>query len=266
MRLLSWNVNGFRSVLKKGFLDWLVEDQPDVLCLQETRVREDQLAPEVFEAITEAGYKMFWNPAEKAGYSGTATFIKSEPDWIGKGLGDLDPDLLHWDTEGRVSLTRINGFLLFNIYFPNGTSSDERLKYKMDFYRDFDLLCKKLQAKGEKLIICGDLNTSHKDIDLARPGPNRKNSGFLPEECAWIDDFLLGDENGSIIDSFRWLNPETAEAYSWWSFRGGARSRNVGWRLDYFFISESLLPRLQSAAIRTEVMGSDHCPVELVLK
>jgi len=265
MRLVSWNVNGFRSVLKKGFLDWLREDRPDVLCLQETRVRPEQIPAEAEQALRELGYHGRWSPAERPGYSGSATLALERPAAADSGLGSLSPKLKHWDTEGRVTVSRHGNLLLLNVYFPNGTSGDERLRYKLDFYEDFQALCERLQKKGENLVICGDLNTAHREIDLARPRENRTNSGFLPIECAWVDRFLKGAKGPGFIDTFRRLHPEERGAYSWWSFRSGARSRNVGWRLDYFFICPGLMPRLRGASILRDVPGSDHCPVELVL-
>jgi exodeoxyribonuclease III len=263
-RFVSWNVNGFRSVWKKDFATWLSTDLPDVICLQETRVKEEQIPKDALELFQSLGYHTHWTEGTRAGYSGTATFSLKPFDEVFSGFASLDPRMAHWDTEGRVTVSRHDDILLFNIYFPNGTSGEERLKYKLDFYEDFQKLCESLQAQGQRVVVCGDVNTSHRDIDLARPKPNRKNSGFLPIECAWIDRFLASGNEG-FVDSLRQLHPTLAEAYSWWSFRGGARSRNVGWRLDYFFLSSSLVPRLQSASIRTEVMGSDHCPVEITL-
>ena len=264
MRLVSWNVNGLRSVLGKGFLDWLAGELPDVLCLQETRIHVHQIPAEAKARLAELGYTGTWSTTQRAGYSGTATLVRGL-EWQGaEGLGPLDSSLSHWDTEGRVVATQVGGVRLFNVYFPNGTSGPERLAYKMAFYADFQRLVESLQARGESVVICGDLNTSHREIDLARPAANRGNSGFLPEECAWVDGFLAGNAGG-FLDSFRVLHPMQEGAYSWWSFRGGARSRNVGWRLDYFFISQDLAPRLIDATILDHVTGSDHCPVLLEL-
>lgn len=264
MRLVSWNVNGIRSALKKDFAAWLEADQPDLLGLQESRVKPEQLPKDFQELLTELGYRTIWSWAEKAGYSGTALFLRGEGELF-TGLGHLDPSLAEWDREGRVTGWSHGRRILLNVYFPNGGASEERLRYKLDFYADFQRLCEDLVLKGRELIVCGDLNTAHREIDLARPQANRKLSGFLPIECAWVDGFLAGDRGPGMIDSFRHFHPEQEGAYSWWTFRAGARARNVGWRLDYFFVSPSLLPALEDASIRSEVMGSDHCPVELVL-
>lgn len=265
LRLLSWNVNGLRSVLGKGFLDWLAADRPDVLALQETRVKPEQLPAEATAKLAELGYSIHWNPASKAGYSGTATLSLGGADEAVSGLAPFDPKLKRWDDEGRVTATRHGDLLLFNVYFPNGTSGDERLQYKLGFYADFQDLLERLVRKGEKVLVCGDLNTAHREIDLARPAENRKNSGFLPIECAWVDGFLVGKTTDGFVDTFRELHPGEAERYSWWTFRMNARARNVGWRLDYFFAERSLLPRLLRAEILDQVTGSDHCPVELVI-
>lgn len=263
-RLLSWNVNGLRAALGKGFLDWLRVDLPDVLGLQETRARLEQLPGHLGESLKELGYRQVWLPARKPGYSGTALFsrLPGEPF---AGLGSLDPALAHWDEEGRVTGWKHERFWLFNVYFPNGGASEERLRYKMAFYAEFQELCERLQAQACSLVVCGDLNTAHREVDLARPRENRTVSGFLPEECAWVDAFLAGQRQAGFVDSFRHLHPEARDRYSWWSQRGGARQRNVGWRLDYCFITPDLLPRLRGAEILDQVAGSDHCPVELVL-
>ncbi len=266
MRLVSWNINGLRSALKKGFLDWLAEDRPDVLCLQETRIFEKQIPAEAVQAFADLGYAGCWSQTQRAGYSGTATLVRGLEHESFEGFAPLDAKMKKWDTEGRVTVTRIDGVVLFNIYFPNGTSGEERLQYKMDFYADFQVLVERLQKQGEAVVVCGDLNTSHREIDLARPAANRKNSGFLPQECAWVDGFLEGRKGPGMVDTFRHTHPEESGRYSWWSFRSGARQRNVGWRLDYFFIGRELLPRLESAGILDQVTGSDHCPVELVLR
>lgn len=265
LRLLSWNVNGLRSALGKGFLDWLAEDRPQVLALQETRVRPEQFPADAVARLAELGYSIHWSPAAKAGYSGTATLTLGGADESLTGLGPFDRRLSRWDDEGRVTATRHGDLLLFNVYFPNGTSGEDRLRYKLDFYAAFQELMETLVLKGEQVAVCGDLNTAHRGIDLARPAENRKNSGFLPIECEWVDGFLAGRETDGFVDTFRHLHPDESGRYSWWTFRMNARARNVGWRLDYFFVSRSLLPRLRRAEILDQVLGSDHCPVELVL-
>lgn len=264
MILVSWNVNGLRSVLGKGFLDWVAAERPDVLCLQETRILPGQIPAGVFANLADLGYEGCWSATQRPGYSGTATLVRGHAHASAEGLGSLDPAAAHWDTEGRVVVTQVGDLRLLNVYFPNGTSGPGRLEYKMRFYADFQRLVESLQARGESVVICGDLNTAHREIDLARPAANRGNSGFLPEECAWVDGFLQG-QAGGFVDTFRVLHPERAEAYSWWSFRGGARSRNVGWRLDYLFVSRGLAGRVRRAEILAEVTGSDHCPVLLEL-
>lgn len=264
LRLLSWNVNGLRAALGKGWLEWLKQDRPHLLGLQETRARLEQLPGQLGAELEALGYRHVWLPAQKPGYSGTAvlSLLPGEPF---AGLGALDPELAHWDDEGRVTGWKHPAFWLINVYFPNGGASDERLRYKLAFYAAFQDLCERLQAQGQALVVCGDLNTAHQEIDLARPRENRTVSGFLPEECAWVDGFLQGRQQAGLVDSFRHLHPEARDRYSWWSQRGGARERNVGWRLDYVFITPGLLPALRGADILDQVRGSDHCPVELRL-
>ena len=252
-RILCWNVNGIRAVRGKGFLDWLYRESPDVLCLQETKAHLDQLDPELKEP---QGYHAYWNYPERKGYSGVAILTKEKPINVQYDFGAVKLDL-----EGRVIITEYPEFMLFNIYFPNGRKDETRLKYKMDFYDVFLRFADDLKAKGNKLVICGDFNTAHKEIDLARPKENSKVSGFLPMERAWIDKFIAH----GYIDSFRRFNQEPSQ-YTWWDLKSGARERNVGWRLDYLFVSENLLPSVADSFIMPEVMGSDHCPVGIVLK
>ena len=253
MRLISWNVNGIRAAERKGLLDWFGQVAPDVLCLQETKAHPDQLS----EALRNVpGYKVGWNWAEKKGYSGVATYSCAPHDEMAPGLG-ID----RYDREGRVMKTQFPDFTLYNIYFPNGKASPERLAYKMAFYDDFLKLLQTRRKKGDKnVVICGDVNTAHKDIDLARPKENRTTSGFLPEECAWIDKLL----DAGYLDTFRKFEP-AAGHYSWWDQLTRARDRNVGWRIDYFFVSQELAPALKKAFILPEVQGSDHCPVGIDL-
>lgn len=252
MTILSWNVNGLRAVAKKGFIDWLGQTGPDILCLQEIKVQTDQLDESLLHPL---GYYGYFNSAEKKGYSGVATYTKEKPRTVEYGFG-----IPKFDSEGRVLMTDHGDFLLFNIYFPNGKMRQERLDYKMEFYdlilHHFDTL----KAKGHKLVICGDYNTAHKEIDLARPKENEKTSGFLPIERAWMDKLVAH----GYVDSFRRFNHE-AEQYTWWDMQTFARQRNVGWRIDYHFISENLLPYLKKAWIMPEVTGSDHCPVGIEL-
>lgn len=252
-KMLSWNVNGIRAVKNRGFLDWLKETAPDLLCLQETKATPEQLEPELRQP---EGYFTFWNHPAKKGYGGVATLSKSEPRRVATKLGN---EIL--DAEGRIILTGHPGFILLNVYFPNGKKDDSRLEYKMDFYREFLAYADALKSQGEKLVICGDYNTAHREIDLARPRANEKISGFLPGERAWLDELVAH----GYTDTFRHFNREPGQ-YSWWDLKTGARVRNVGWRIDYFFISNNLLPNLIGAFIMSEVTGSDHCPVGINLK
>ena len=252
MRLLSWNVNGIRAVIRKGFWDWLDANAPDVLCLQEARIHTDQLTDVMRNP---PDYHSYWATAEKKGYSGVATFSRHEPQDVRAGLGQS-----RFDVEGRVLATEFPRFTLLNAYFPSGQRGHDRVAYKLEFYDALLAHCSDLQAKGHRLIVCGDFNTAHQPIDLARPAQNKKTSGFLPEEREALTRWL---ENG-FVDSFRALHPDE-EAYTWWTYRSNARARNVGWRLDYFLVDEALMPFVQDACILGAVPGSDHCPVELRL-
>ncbi len=253
MKITTWNVNGYRAVLKKKALDWLPEVAPDVLCLQEIKVQRDQLTDE--EATLE-GYEVVWNPAERKGYSGTATFHKQFPDGVEKGFG-----LEKFDIEGRVIRSQFEDIYLYNIYFPNGGQENARVPYKLEFYDELLKICDGLHQDGKKVIITGDFNTAHNEIDLANPKSNEKNTGFLPEERVWIDKYL---EHG-FVDAYRQLYPEQV-GYTWWTYRMNARARNVGWRLDYYLVSESLMDQVEDVVIHDDIMGSDHCPVSLILK
>ena len=252
LKLYSWNVNGLRAVLKKGFLDFVGKYQPDILGLQEIKAEESQVA-DGLKTLT--GYHHVFSSAERKGYSGVALFTREKPKSVTLSLGKKE-----FDGEGRVIRADYENFILFNVYFPNGKSRPERLQYKMDFYECFLDVCKDLIKKGKNVVVCGDVNTAHKEIDLARPKANQKISGFLPEERAWIDRFLAA----GFSDIFRELHPEP-EQYTWWDMQSGARARNVGWRIDYFYISHSLRKKVKGASILPEVMGSDHCPVGLEL-
>ncbi|MEE8425120.1 MAG: exodeoxyribonuclease III [Elusimicrobiota bacterium] len=254
-RLFSWNVNGIRAVAKKGaLLPWLKKEKPDVLCLQETKAMREQLGPELLEI---PGYRAEFCSAEKKGYSGVGTYCRPEPKDVRCGFG-----VPEFDREGRVLVHRYPEFTLFNVYFPNGKARQERLDYKMRFYESFLKTLAKYRKRGEKnLVLCGDVNTAHKEIDLARPKANSKTSGFLPEERAWIDKLI----DAGFIDAFREFE-QGPEHYTWWDMMTRARERNVGWRIDYFFVSESLRPKLKKARIHDKVMGSDHCPIEIVLQ
>jgi exodeoxyribonuclease-3 len=253
MKIITWNVNGLRAAMKKGAMAWIWAQDPDVICLQEIKSRPDQLALDYLEQLT--GYQAFWNPAERPGYSGVVTLTRENPLQTSYGLGDV-----LFDREGRVVCTRQNGFLLFNIYFPNGQRDFGRLTFKLDFYARLLEMCNQLQAAGEQIVLCGDFNTAHKEIDLKNARQNVNNSGFLPEERAWIDRYL----EGGFVDVYRMLYPQRIQ-YTWWTFIGNARARNTGWRLDYFLVSQALLARIQDVIIHDEVLGSDHCPVTLLI-
>ncbi|MDX2085784.1 MAG: exodeoxyribonuclease III [Candidatus Melainabacteria bacterium] len=253
LRLYSWNVNGLRAVLKKGFSDWLEATQPDILGLQETKISADQLTPEMTHP---AGYHTYWSHATRRGYSGVAVLCKQEPLSVQQGFGN---EL--FDCEGRTLRLEFPDFVLYNIYFPNGTRDDIRLNYKMDFYRAFLAHLQEQIALGKKVIVCGDVNTAHREVDLARPKDNENVSGFLPIERAWMDELL---SNG-FIDTFRHCHPDATDCYTWWHMRTRARERNVGWRIDYFLAHQQLLPHIAEAHIHPDVQGSDHCPVSLAL-
>ena len=254
MRLISWNVNGIRAVAKKGFVDFVESSLPDVLCLQETKARPDQVPSEV---LALKGYgKVFIDATDKPGYSGVALLSRAPPDEVSFGLGEE-----RFDREGRVIRARFGDVTLFNVYFPNGKMSQERLDYKMDFYAKFLAVIKELDRQGENVVICGDINTAHREIDLSRPKENAKVSGFLPAERAWIDDLLAA----GFIDTFREFD-QSPQQYTFWDMKTMARERNVGWRIDCFYINRRLRPRLKNAFILPEVLGSDHCPIGLELK
>ena len=249
MKLVSWNVNGVRAAVKKGAQGALDMLDADIVCLQEIKAKPEQMPQELLEW---EGYTPYICSAERPGYSGVAVFCRQRPDAVAYGFG-ID----RFDSEGRVLILDYPKFRLLNAYFPNGGNGPERLQYKMDFYAatlDY------AQRSDKPLIVCGDVNTAHREIDLARPKENEKNTGFLPMERAWIDDFLAA----GFIDTFRCYNQESNQ-YSWWDMKTRARERNVGWRIDYFFASESLRDKLRDAYILPEITGSDHCPVMLEL-
>ncbi len=252
--LISWNINGIRAATKKGFLDWLYEYNADIVGVQEIKAEPHQLESLIRNPQDRFTY---WNPSRtKKGYSGTALFSKVEPKVVDLGWGEEV-----FDQEGRTIMADYGVFVFFTIYFPNGDSSPERLQYKLDFYDSFLEYIIKLKKEGRSIIFSGDVNTAHTEIDLARPKENKNSSGFLPIERAWIDKVVAA----GFVDSFRAINPDTIDKYSWWSYRGGARDRNVGWRIDYVFISEDLVPKLKDAFILADVHGSDHCPVGITI-
>ena len=252
MKLLSWNVNGIRAAVKKGFLEYLEDENPEIICIQETKAHKEQLTSEILE---DHGYFTYWHSGQKKGYSGVATFCKEEPLYIQEGIG-----IKKYDDEGRVLITEHNKFLLYNIYFPNGQKNEERLKYKLDFYDDLLPLINDQVESGNNVIVTGDWNTAHRPIDLARPNENKNTSGFMPIEREKVDEYIL---NGW-IDTFRLFHEEGGR-YSWWTYRFGARDRNIGWRIDYFFVNEGMVEICTDADIHQNIFGSDHCPVSLIL-
>ncbi len=252
MKLFSWNVNGVRAIEKKGFFDWMSSELPDVLCIQETKAKFEQL-PDTLQNID--GYYSYWHSADKLGYSGVATFCRQKPLHVQYGLG-IDK----YDQEGRVLITEFDNFLLYNIYFPNGQKDEFRLQYKLDFYNDLLAILDDQVESGNNVVVTGDWNTAHKPIDLANPKANENYSGFLPVERAQLDEYV---EHG-YVDSFRLFHDEP-NRYSWWTYRHGARERNIGWRIDYFFTNQEFANQITNADIHENVMGSDHCPVSLEL-
>lgn len=253
MKLLSWNVNGLRAVHKKGFLDWFTQENADIVCVQETKAQEMQL-PDELTAIPE--YTSYFSSALKKGYSGVACWCKHKPAAVTTSL-----DIQAFDQEGRVLELDCATFILYNIYFPNGKARQERLDYKMDFYRAVLLRLKKQLAAGKKIILCGDINTAHTELDLSRPKENENTSGFLPQERAWIDALL----EAGFIDTLRIFEKGNGH-YSWWDLKSGARSRNIGWRIDYFFISKNLRAYIHRAFLESSVFGSDHCPIGIEMR
>ena len=250
MKLISWNVNGLRACVTKGFLDFFREADADVFCLQETKLQEGQIELEL------PGYYQYWNSAVKKGYSGTAVFSKKEPLSVSYGIG-----IEQHDQEGRVITLEFSDFFVVTVYTPNSQEGLVRLDYRMRWEEDFLAYLKKLEQK-KPVIFCGDLNVAHREIDLKNPKTNRKNAGFTDEEREKMTKLL----QAGFIDTFRYFYPEQEGIYSWWSYRFQARSKNAGWRIDYFIVSEALKGRLEDARIYTQVMGSDHCPVGLILK
>ncbi|EHK2475418.1 TPA: exodeoxyribonuclease III [Listeria monocytogenes] len=249
MRLISWNVNGLRAAVKKGFLEYFEEVDADIFCLQETKLQEGQIELDL------PAYKDYWNYAVKKGYSGTAIFTKVEPLSVQYGLG-----IPEHDTEGRVIKLEFEEFFMVTVYTPNSQAELKRLDYRMTF-EDAILEYVKNLDKTKPVVLCGDLNVAHEEIDLKNPKTNRKNAGFSDEERAKFSAFL----DAGFIDSFRYFYPDLTDAYSWWSYRMNARARNTGWRIDYFVVSERLKDKLVDAKIHADVLGSDHCPVELEL-
>jgi exodeoxyribonuclease-3 len=251
LKLFSWNVNGIRALEKKGFSTWLRGCGADIVMLQETKCSPEQLAPALCKP---EGFHAEWCAAEKKGYSGVATFSR-EAAIAARGLGES-----RFDSEGRVLISTFPDLILFNTYFPSGSSGPERVAFKLDFYKRFLEVVRAYIDRGERIVIAGDVNTAYAELDLARPRENRKTSGFLPEERAALGEFF----EAGLVDAFRHIRPNEAK-YSWWSQVTNARERNIGWRLDYFLVSRNLLPHVVDADIHPDVLGSDHCPVSLTL-
>ncbi len=250
MKFISWNVNGIRACLTKGFMDFFNNEDADIFCLQETKVQAGQVELDL------KGYHQYWNYAEKKGYSGTAVFTKQEPLSVRYGLG-----IEEHDKEGRVITLEFSDFYFITVYTPNSKTELERLDYRMVWEDEFRKYMKDLE-KEKPVVVCGDLNVAHKEIDLKNPKTNRKNAGFTDEERNKFTELM----DAGFIDTFRYFYPEQEGIYSWWSYRFKAREKNAGWRIDYFLTSASMKERLVSAKIHTEILGSDHCPVELVIK
>lgn len=256
MKLISWNTNGLRATVKQGYFDPLFDgEKPDILCLQETKATPDQLPEEVRNP--KGYYSYFSHPQIKKGYSGVAIYSKVEPKKVTEGFG-----IAHLDQEGRMQTAYYADFVLINCYFPNGGGAPERLAYKLEFYDAFLSFIDTLRKQKHKIIFCGDVNVAHEEIDLARPKENVAHVGFLPEERAWMDEVVAH----GYIDVFRHFYPAKKDAYTYWDMYTHARDRNVGWRIDYFFISPDLLPKLKKTAILDNYFGSDHCPIALELK
>lgn len=250
MKIISYNVNGIRAALKKDFIKWLQKENPDIICIQETKAHKEQLDTTVFNEI---GYQDFWFSAEKKGYSSVAVFTKIKPENVINGI-----DNPKFDSEGRLIRLDFKNFTLLNSYFPSGTTGTIRQDYKMEYLAEIQKYVDELKKTQPNIILCGDYNICHMPIDINHPERHKKTSGFLPEERLWVTKFL---ESG-FVDSFRKYNSE-AERYSWWSYRQGSRSRNVGWRIDYHMVSTSIADKLTNADILADVVHSDHCPVTI---
>lgn len=259
IRIISWNVNGLRGCLKNGMQESLIKINPDIAGLQEIKACPEQLAEDYPGMVNPKDKTVIWNPAARKGYSGTLLISKLKPASVEKGFG-----ICEFDNEGRIIIARFSDisvpFTLFNIYYPNGQMDDERLNYKMRFYDCFLEYADRLKNSGENLVIMGDFNTAHNEIDLKNPKENKDRSGFLPIERAWIDKFI----SHGYVDTFRARHPEAVE-YSWWSYRFNSRMKNIGWRIDYIFVNESFFPHVRESFILRDIMGSDHCPVGVLI-
>ncbi len=262
MRIISWNVNGLRANVKKGGFDWFLNESPDIYCLQETKAHLDQLEEGIRNP--EGYYSYFDHSKLRKGYSGVAVYSKLEPKKVEYGLGKPE-----YDQEGRLLallyenlIKDISKLALINNYIPNGGGGPDRLEFKLKYYDQFLKYINVFQKNGYEIIFCGDINTAHKEIDLARPKENENNTGFLPIERKWLDRFI----GAGYIDSFRYFNPDKTGAYTWWDMKTFARDRNVGWRLDYFFVSEGLMKRVKKVRILDNIIGSDHCPIDIIIE
>lgn len=253
LTITTWNVNGLRAALRNGIWDWVEAYSPDIFCMQEIRVLPEQLTES--QKLLFKDYHVIWNPAKKAGYSGVATLIRD--DVLGYSLGLADDQ---FDNEGRTIWSNHSSFGLYNVYFPNGSRDHSRVPYKLAFYARLLEICEERQVWGEGIIICGDFNTAHEEIDLRNPKENKNTTGFLREERDWIDKY----EDRGFVDAYRRLYPENVQ-YTWWTYRFGARQRNIGWRLDYFLVSSKLMTNVVDVVIHDDVGGSDHCPVTLII-
>ncbi len=253
IKILSWNVNGLRSCASKGFLSWFKKQAADIVCLQEIKVKPEQLPPDL---LNPNKYNSFWYPAQKPGYSGVAIISKQEPESVKLGLG-VD----EFDCEGRVITAEFKDLIVINSYFPNSQRDHSRLPFKLRFCTEFARHAASQRRRGKTLLMCADWNIAPSEIDLKNPKSNRKNAGFLPEERAWMKNFL----DSGYIDAFRYFTKDP-EHYTWWSYRPGIREKNIGWRLDYFLSANSDVDRLISSNHQTRVYGSDHCPVSLTVK
>ena len=255
MKILCWNVNGIRAIMRKNWIEFLEEEDADIVCIQESKIQEQQLTQEMINPL---GYFSVWCSAKRPGYSGVAIFSKVKPKKVQFELGNGEGK---HDGEGRMIVAEFEGFTLVTVYIPNGGQGDDRVKFKLDYYDEMLDFFEKLRKEGHNLVICGDFNTAHTEIDLARPRDNEKTTGFLPVERAWLDKFV----DTGYVDTFRALHPDARDAYTWWSYRSAARQRNVGWRIDYFYVNEEFMPKVKSSEILADVLGSDHCPLRLVL-
>ncbi len=249
MKIISYNVNGIRAAIRKGFIDWLAEENPDIICIQETKAQREQVYE--LDKIESLGYQTYWFSAEKKGYSGVAIFTKIPPTEVHYGMG-----ISKYDAEGRMIRADFGDLTLINSYFPSGTTGDIRQDFKEEYLKDVQIFTDHLKKERPNIILCGDYNICHTEIDIHNPAKQQKTSGFLPHERQWVTDFL---ESG-FVDSFRVFNKDPHH-YSWWSYRAGARAKNLGWRIDYHMVSENMADRLKSASILSEIVHSDHCPI-----